>query len=282
MGTVTQRGNATNVDVSGTTAGSVLRINTHGGTISLGAITVSGALARLDAPGIAITSGLTINGGAAQVSLGSAGGAGLGATIKIGAGAPVSLTLGTMTGVTLQSGAAIRNLVAASWTGGAIIAPQVDRLTVSGSMSANVFVHNGGGMQTIRIGAITGGSWAVPGGFTTLRVAGNVSGAQIFAGADAGADNVLGTSDDIYKRAAIGSILIGGNVVSSTIAAGAAPASGTSLTSGIILLPRSPIFKITVRGTVSADSRLLAKPLPGKVTIAGTAIATSSDPRFIA
>jgi hypothetical protein len=241
---------------------------------------VSGGLARLDASGVSITSGLTINGGAAQLSLGSAGGAGPGATIQIGAGAAPSLTFGTMTGVTLQSGAVIRNLTAASWTGGAIIAPQIDRLTVSGAMSANVLIHNGGGMQTIRVGTITGGTWAVPGGFTTLRVAGDVSGARIFAGADAGADNVLGTADDIFKRAAIGSILIGGNVISSTIAAGAVPASGTNLSGGFVILPRSPIFKIIVGGTVSADSRFLARPLPAKVAIAGIAVATSADPRF--
>ena len=280
MGTVTQRGSVTDVDVTGTTAGSVLHIVTRGGAFSFGTIRVSGALARFDAPGASVTAGLTIQGGAAQVSLGSAGGPGPGTSLIIGAGSPSSFTLGTLSGVTLQAGTVIRNLTAASWTGGAIIAPQIDRLTVSGTMSANVYVHNGGGIQLVRAGAISGGTWAVPGGFTTLRVTGDVSGARIFAGADAGADNVLGTADDIYKRAAIGSILIGGNVLSSTIAAGAVPASGTNLSGGFVVQPRSPIFKIKIGGSVSTDTRFLARPLPAKVVIAGMSVATSADPRF--
>jgi len=276
MGTVTQRGGTASISVTGTTVSSVLRIVTGAGGFTFGSVTVSGALARFDAPGAAVTGGLTINGGAARVALAS----GSASTFKIGNGSPVSLTLGDMNGVTLQSDAVIRTLTASSWTGGAIIAPQIDRLSVGGAMSANVYVHNGGGIHSIGVGSIAGGIWAVPGGFTTLRVAGDVLGAQIYGGADAGADNVLGTSDDIYKRAAIGSIEIGGNVSSSTIAAGAAPATGTNFQAGLVLLPRSSIFRITIAGTLSADSRILARPLPSRALVAGAAVATGSDPRF--
>ena len=276
MGTVTQRGGAPTVSVSGTSGGSVLHIATGTGGFSFGSISVSGPLARFDAPGATVTNGLSIDGGAARVALGGGGAM----SLTIGNGSPVSLTFGSMNGVTLQSAAVVRNLTASAWIGGAIIAPQIDHLSISGAMSASVFVHNGGGIHTIGIGSITGGIWAVPGGFTTLRVAGDVSGAQIYAGADAGADNVLETSDDIYKRAAIGTIQVGGNVTASTIAAGAAPATGTNLQAGIVLLPSSSIFHIKIAGMLSPDSRILARPLPSRALIAGASVATASDPRF--
>lgn len=282
MGTLTPHGNTTDVSLTGTTAGSVLRIATHGGDVALGSVTVSGALARFDGPGVDLTGVLRIDGGVGQLVLGQAGGGGRGTSIALGAGPPVALSVGTMNGVTLQSAAPIRSLSAASWTGGAIIAPQINRLTVSGAISGNVFVHNDGGIQSIRVGSIAGGAWAVPGGFTTLRVTGSMSGAMIFAGVDAGADNVLDTSDDSYRRAAIGTIQVGGSIISSIVAAGAMPASGTNLGGGLVILPRSPVFRVTVGGVVSQDSRILGKPLAARIKIGGSSVTTGSDPRFSA
>ena len=52
------------------------------------------------------------------------------------------------------------------------------------------------------------------------------------------------------------------------------------LVSGIALLPKGSIVAITLGGTVSDDSRILASHLPKIVKLNGAKVATASDPHF--
>jgi len=137
-----------------------------------------------------------------------------------------------------------------------------------------------GSVKRLSIGAVTGGVWAVAGNIGTLRVLGSVSNAQIFAGASAGPDNVLGTSDDVYAAARIGSIEIDGANTSTLIAAGAAPAAGGTIFSGQTLIPGGAIKSILIRGAVSSDSRFLAAALPRTAKLGPASVDTAADPRF--
>ncbi len=174
-----------------------------------------------------------------------------------------------MTGAVLDSAAVAKSITASTWAGGSIIAPSISTLTVKGDLSADVLTHSGGKITTATIGSVSGGDWAVAGGIGTLKITGSISAADIFAGADSGPDNVLGTSDDIYSAAVISTLFIGGDDNGALVAAGAAPASGSTIFGTLQLLPKGAIRSITVKGTASDDSRFLAVSLPGNASIGG-------------
>ncbi len=174
----------------------------------------------------------------------------------------------------------LKSLTASSWESGSIIAPSISTLTVKGDLSADVLLHSGGKITTATINSISGGDWAVPGGIGTLKILGTISAADIFAGTDSGPDNVLGTSDDLYIAAVISTLYIGGDDNGALIAAGAAPASGSTIFGTLQLLPKGAIRSITVKGAASADSRFLAVSLPASASIGGAKVATAGDARF--
>lgn len=278
-GTVTQTNGGADVALTGTTAASKLIIAPIRGTFSFDSVTDPGALGSLSGNRSSVTGLLTIGGSISSIALASVG-AGGSMPMTLGSGANVMLSLGTVSGVTLNSASAIRMLTASSWQGGQIIAPSIQTLSVRGTFDPDVYVAAGGKINYAALGSIDGGTWAVAGGIGTLRVAGDMTGASIYAGANAGPDNVLGTTDDRYGVATITSIFIGGADTSSLIAAGAAPLPGGAIIAGLTLIPEGAIRAIVVRGAVSADSQFLASVLPVRANLGGTFVATATDPRF--
>jgi uncharacterized protein with beta-barrel porin domain len=190
------------------------------------------------------------------------------------------LSLGAVGDLSLTSTGPITSLSARSWQSGAVDAPSIATLTIASNFGADVRTHAGGKLKSARFGAITGGTWAVAGGIGTLHVNGGIASAAIYAGADTGPDDVLGTADDAYTAASIGVLYIGGDDTSTLIAAGAAPISGGTINSGIKLLPKGSIVSITLRGTANDDSRFLARYLQRIVKLNGVKVLTASDPHF--
>jgi hypothetical protein len=279
-GSVTQTNGLTDIALSGTTASSKLLITPLRGTsFSFDSITSSGPLASITGTRASVTGRLSIGGSITSLTLASLGDGGS-MPMTLGSGGTVTLSLGAVSGVDLTSGSAIRTLTASSWVGGQIIAPSIQTLTVKGVFDPDLQLHNGGKLTTATLGTIDGGTWAVSGGIGTVHINGSVSNVDIFAGADAGSDNILGTSDDRYVVATIMSLFVGGPVTSSQIVAGGAPLPGGTILSGLTLLPKSQIRAITLRGAVSDDSRILASVLPARVNVGGVIVATASDPRF--
>ena len=279
-GSFTQTGGVTDITVTDTRPASNLRIISHSGPFTFGTIAVSGPLESLNASQAAITDGLTIDGNVRRLSLAGAGTGSGNVPITLLGGATVSLSLGDMTGVTLNSAEPIKTLTANSWNGGLISAPSIQSFVIRGTLNANVFLHTSRKIQSARLGAISGGVWAAPGGIRLLQVTGDLANAKIYAGADAGPDNLLGTADDTYAAAVINSIIVRGSDTSSTIAAGVAPISGNDLNAGIALLPGGAIKSITVQGPINAASRFLAASLPSTALLAGTRVSTATDPHF--
>jgi hypothetical protein len=250
-GVVSTTGGQTTITVTGTTGASAITIVSRSGSFTFNTMTVTGPLKSLNAKS-AVDAG----------------------TLTIGSGENVSIAIGTGDGGVLDSSAPITTLTVGNWTGGQIIAPSIGTLSVSGDISADVFTH-GGGIGSTKIGGIAGGTWAIAENIGTLDVKGSVSSAEILAGDDAGPDNTLGTSDDIYSAATIGSVTIDGSDTSATIGAGAVPSNGS-----FQFLPNSAIHNILVKGAVSTDARFAAFNLPATATIAGTKVDTATDPHF--
>lgn len=279
-GNVTDTDGAIDIALAGTTTTSKMVITPIRGTLQIKTLTDPGALASITGNKATVEGGLTLGGTISSITLAGIGNGGS-TPLTLAVGGTVTLSLGTVAGVTLNSTEIIKSLTASSWQGGQIIAPSIQTLTVKGAFDPNVDTHGTTGkITTATIGSINGGTWAISGGIGTLHVVGNLSDADIYAGADAGSDDVLGTSDDKYNVASITSVLIGGSDTSSVIAAGAEPAPGETLPTGITLLPKSSIGSITVRGTVTDDSRFLAAVLPKRATITQALVTTATDPNF--
>lgn len=280
-GTVTQTNGLTDIALTGTSTSSKLVVTPlHATTFSFDTLTDPGAMASITGTKAIITGGLTLGGTISSITLAGVGDGGS-TPLTLSVGGTVTLSLGTVAGVTLNSTEIIKSLTASSWQGGQIIAPSIQTLTVKGAFDPDVETHGTTGkITTATLGTINGGTWAISGGIGTLHVTGNLSDASIYAGADAGSDDVLGTSDDLYRVASITTVFVGGADTSSVIAAGAAPLPGETITSGLTLLPKGQIGTITVRGTVSDDSRFLAAVLPKRANLTGALVATATDPNF--
>jgi hypothetical protein len=280
LGTVTQSSGVTDLTLTGTSASSQLTVTTRG-AFTFDQITDSGSIGSINARTSAVTGGLTIGGSVGTLNLASVGSdPSTPSTIKLGSGGNTMLSLGTVLGVTLNSASAIRTLTASTWQGGTLIVPSITSLHVKGLFDPDVQLHSGGKIQTAILGTVDGGTWSVSGGIGTLSVNGDVSGARIYAGADAGPDNVLGTADDRYSVASIGSLFVSGAATTVLIAAGAAPLPGGNIFAGLSLLPKAAIRSVVVRGAVSDDSRFLAAVLPARATLAKVLVNTSTDPHF--
>jgi hypothetical protein len=282
MGTVMQTNGVTDLYVTHTTGASTLHLTSKGAPFAFGDVTVQGALASLDARTAAINGNFSISGAMKQFNLAAGGVAGgAGSVFTLGGAGSVSLSVGDMESVTFDSSETIRALTAGDWQGGIISAPAINVLTVKGDLSANVFVHGAMRLSSAKIGSVSDDTWAIPGGIGALAVLGNLSAANIYAGANAGPDNILGTNDDVYGATTIRSFTVGGYALSIVVVAGAAPSpDGGTIQVAAVVLAKSVIGAITVKGIVSGDSRFLAATLPATATIAGVKVNTKTDRRF--
>ncbi|HET6246616.1 MAG TPA: FG-GAP-like repeat-containing protein [Tepidisphaeraceae bacterium] len=280
-GTITQANGTTDLAVTGTTTASRLTITSRG-AFTLDSADVRGALNSFTAVHTTLAGDLNLGGGVNHLSLGSVSAASGAATIDVAAGTvKPTLSLGAVGDLALTAAGPIGALSAKSWQSGAVDARGIASMNIAGSFGADVRLHAGGKLTSARIGAVTGGIWAVAGGIGTLHIIGSIASASIYAGADTGPDNLLGDGDDVFAAAAIGTLFIGASDTSTLIAAGATPATGsTTITGGIALLPKGSITAITLRGAVSDDSRILAAHLPRIVTLNGAKVATATDPHF--
>ena len=99
--------------------------------------------------------------------------------------------------------------------------------------------------------------------FGEISIGGSLVDADILAGTTFGKDGVFGGGDDTFNAGRIASVVVGGNVTGSLVAAGFKPASDNPFTPvGGTLLPGGKIGSITVDGTIDAASRFAAASLP--------------------
>lgn len=280
-GAVTETGNSLNISTAGTTSASQLTIASAAANTILG-ITVNGSLATLQARNTTLVQSLAINGGVNTINLaGVSPGAAGAASITLGSNKSSSLSLGNVGALDLTSAAPLQRVSAANWQSGTIGAPTISSLLVPGTFDANVRTHANGKIANAKIGSITGGTWAVAGNIGTLRLTGNLSNANLFAGADTGPDDLLGTSDDVFASAIIGSFWIGGNITSSTIGAGVSiPVTTTGVYGPFTPIAKGAIHSIVVVGTIDSSTLFVAAKIPATAKIGNVATKTAMNGNF--
>ena len=203
-GAVTLVNGVNQIAITGVAANSAVNITNHG-AFTIGDMTVSGSLNSITGRTATLGGNLSIRGAIKTITLaGVAAADGSDIAINLGAGLTPTLSLGNVATATLTSAGAIKSLLANSWQAGAIDAPGITALTVKGAFGADVRTHAHGIITAARLGSITGGTWSIAGAIDMLHVTGAVSNATIFAGADAGPDDMLGTSDDVFTAAILG------------------------------------------------------------------------------
>jgi hypothetical protein len=160
------------------------------------------------------------------------------------------------------------------------------------SVLANVGAVQVGGIATGWSGSIHGlfGQLIDTGDFAgelaaleigTIRISGNLTGADLLAGADFGGDARLGNGDDFFGRGIFTSLMVSGSVTNSVVAAGLSPVGTDLLGPGVMLLTRSAIRTVTLSGSVDSASRFLATTLPAQVTVDGIAMSPATDSNFV-
>jgi hypothetical protein len=113
-----------------------------------------------------------------------------------------------------------------------------------------------------------------------LLINGNLTNGDILAGDNFGADGRLGNNDDVFSSGILSSIMIGGSVTDSLVAAGFVPSGDDLQTTGAMLIKNSAIQSITVGGLIDSTSQFLSVSLPAKAKIDGNLVATAGDANF--
>ncbi len=116
--------------------------------------------------------------------------------------------------------------------------------------------------------------------FGSVVIDGNVTGADILAGAQFGADGRLSGNNDFFGVGSIRSFTVNGNVTGSVIAAGLAPLGDDLLGSDTTLQKRAAIRSVVVGGSVDSTTKIVAATLPAQASIDGAKVPTESDGRF--
>jgi hypothetical protein len=136
-----------------------------------------------------------------------------------------------------------------------------------------------GANQQLVLSSITNSNLAAS-SFGSVIIQGGIDQSRLLAGTSFGADGAPGGGDDTFIAGRIRSLRILGSVTASVIAAGLNPVDGIYLNGNDTLITGGQINTVSVVGTVSADSRILAAILPRTAVLNRAAVATASDPRF--
>jgi hypothetical protein len=277
LGSVVETNGAVEVSIGSTSGASKLTIAGHG-SFTVDTIDVVGSLNGILARGAVVGGSLTITGGVKSVDL---AGVDADAAVTIGKGASPTLSLGVVAFANLTSASKIKTLTASSWQGGVIDAPSIGNLLINGSIGADIHTHSFGKLTSAKIGSVTGGTWAIAGDIGAIKIAGALSNANLFAGADTGPDDNLGTTDDIFTAAAIGSLFVGGADTSSLVVAGGSiPPRGAGVIGPVTVDTGGALRALLVRGAVSPDAKFIANRIPSAVSLNGVRVATAGNLHF--
>lgn len=171
------------VRLTGTTARSTLLVRgAGGGNTTLGEITADGPLRAVAAPGVTLLDALTVGGPLTQLQINDGPGP---QQIRIGAGGPgVSITLGAVTDLSIDSGSPIRSLRAAEWrdpdaAADTITAPDVASILSLGAFEADVRAGTIGKLRAA--GALSGSDIRTTGGIGSVTAA-SMNDSRVFAG----------------------------------------------------------------------------------------------------
>ena len=145
----------------------------------------------------------------------------------------------------------------------------------------------GSGLSTvITLGSTVGATISSPADIRSLRVLGNMSDTQVFAGAILGSDGRFGgtgaAADTAFAGGSINRFNVTGTITQSLIAAGLNPVDDVLLNgNGVIVSPAtSKLGPIKVRGSVDSATVFAAGVYPRRATLGGERVDPATDPRF--
>jgi hypothetical protein len=183
--------------------------------------------------------------------------------------------VGSPGGVALGSVNLAAPLTSANWS----VTGAVGKVALHG-VSSEVSINIAGPVKTLTNTGDFGGNIAAS-LFGSVVITGDLSG-DILAGANFGADGLLGGGDDTFAAGSITSLRIGGSATAAAlVAAGLDPVDDVLMDGNDVLIPGGFIKSITVNGSADPASRFLAATLPVKVKIGKTTVIPSADPRFM-
>jgi len=202
------------VTVNGTTGQSVFQIVTvKKKALTVGSITVGGALNGLLAPSVTVDGDLSTGSGLHVLQLAGAHDG----TISIGSGrvGALGITIGTVTDETLNSAIPITTLVASQWTntpdeGLSIIAPQINAMTVAHDFSSDMTTGSIGSINvrgTISNSTLNLTTPLTPLGksLASMNVGGAIASTTINAGGNVGTINAGRMSDSFVYAGLVAS-----------------------------------------------------------------------------
>ena len=236
------------------------------GTVTIGAVTADG-LRSFKAPAAdLIGDGLSASGPIKSIAIRS---------LTHGAIA----TTGAIGKITVKGGSISGELVADSFGAIAI---------TGGDLTGDIRATDRIGKINVKASKLAGGNITGASIFAeaiaSLSVAKNVAGSIILAGANLGADKVLGGGNDTFIAGTIGAVKIGGNVSGgSVIGAGLSPTDGIfnngddTIIDGIASIIKS----LTIGGTAAPDSYFATGKFKAAPKIGGVKIAPTTDGRFL-
>lgn len=139
-----------------------------------------------------------------------------------------------------------------------------------------------GALGKVSAGTVTG-TIASANSIGNVSLFGSLTGAQVLAGANFGADGKAGgtgSNADTFAAGSIKAIKVSGSVATSTVAAGVNPVNGTYGDNDDLLLggTGSAIQRVSIRGTIDTSSRFIAGAF-GKARIPQP-VDPATDPHF--
>lgn len=135
-----------------------------------------------------------------------------------------------------------------------------------------------GALGKLDLGTLSG-VLAAAGNIGNATFRGDLAGATVVAGADLGADALIGGGDDVYASASITKFNVAGTVAASVVGAGLDPVDGIFINGGVVVGgPASLIKTIVVKRVVDGASRFIAGAF-GNIK-APNKIDPAADPRF--
>jgi len=185
--------------VTGTTAASVLDVGVARPLFyKVGDIEVRGPIKAINAEGLFVAGDVRVQGWAGAINLGDTFGGGGPYQVFIGgAGRPVTISLGRVADVAVDSAADIRTLKAISWHDDddlpdVVTAPAVGSLQTLGSRRLRDAGDFEAGLDVDSLGSagiagdLAGATWRIAGDMGSLDVAGAIIGGQLILGGSAG------------------------------------------------------------------------------------------------
>jgi hypothetical protein len=141
------------------------------------------------------------------------------------------------------------------------------------------------GLTTLNLGSLSGATVSTPSAISKVTIAGDMTNAQVWSGANLGDDGRFGgagASADAFAAGSINKFTVNGSVADSLVAAGLDPVDAELFNGNGVIVggAASRIGSLRVKREVDAETMFAAGAYPAKVKFGNTTIIPGTDARF--